>query len=176
MHDNNGFKEQVYRTGATSPKTSRRGLLSAVLVAAIFLGGLFSILSLLNIHLFRSLTQDAGIAPASVRFSQKNDREQTAVAYPALGISVQEVSGFEKSFFHLPQGLYITRVSAGSVADAAGIMPGDILLFLDGSRITGDDGLQQQLSVCGNGNPVVLRLSRNGAEYSVTLILDKESK
>lgn len=175
MHDNNGFKEQVYRTGSTSPKTSRRGLLSVVLVAAIFLGGLFSILSLLNIRLFRSLTQDAGIAPSSVRFSQSS-REQNEVGYPTLGVSVQPVSGFEKSFFRIPQGLYITRVSAGSVADAAGIMPGDILLFLDGSRITGDDSLQQQLSVCGNGKPVVLRLSRNGTEYSVTLILDKESK
>ncbi len=175
MHENNGFKEQVYRTGATSPKTSRRGLLSVVLVIAIFLGGLFSILSLLNIHLFRSLTQDAGIAPASVQFSQRAG-EQEAVGYPALGVSVQPVSGFEKSFFHLPQGLYITQVSAGSAADDAGILPGDILLFLDDDRITEDDSLQQQLAACGSGESVSLRLSRKGAEYSVTLTLDKESE
>lgn len=173
MHDNNGFKEQVYRTGSTSPKTSRRGLLSVVLVAAIFLGGLFSILSLLNIHLFRSLTQDAGIAPASVRFSQSTT-EQSQVGYPTLGVSVQQISGFEKSFFRIPQGLYITQVSAGSAADTAGILPGDILLFLGDSRITGDDSLQQQLAAYSSGKTVVLRLSRKGTEYSVILTLDKE--
>ena len=44
-----------YRTGRTDPAKSRRGLIAILLILVIFLGGLVSVLSILNIHLFRRL-------------------------------------------------------------------------------------------------------------------------
>lgn len=49
-----------YRTGATAPQKSHRGIIAILLVAVIILGGAVSILSILNIQLFRQLAKDSG--------------------------------------------------------------------------------------------------------------------
>lgn len=52
------YEPQEYRTGSTAPQKSHRGLLALLLVAVIILGGAVSILSIMNIQLFRQLAKD----------------------------------------------------------------------------------------------------------------------
>ena len=57
MSENNWNQEEweqnVYQTGSTHPPKNHRTTVALLLVAVIFLGGIVSALSLLNIHLFR---------------------------------------------------------------------------------------------------------------------------
>ena len=55
MDEQNWMHE--YRTGRTQPKKSNSGLIAGLLIGVIFLGGIVSILSFLNIRLFQKMNQ-----------------------------------------------------------------------------------------------------------------------
>lgn len=52
------YDPQEYRTGATSPRKSYRGIIAVLLVAVIILGGAVSTLGIMNIQLFWQLAKD----------------------------------------------------------------------------------------------------------------------
>ena len=52
-----GWDDGVYGTGSTQPPKSHRALLALLLVIIIFLGGIATALSILNIRLFHELHQ-----------------------------------------------------------------------------------------------------------------------
>ena len=100
----------TYQTGSTQPPKRRGVLIAILLVLVIFLCGIVSALSLLNIRLFREITSDAAIAPASVQFSGKTRAAIGAPGLPALGLTGKEISAFEQQCYEIPKGFYITAV------------------------------------------------------------------
>ena len=79
-------EESVYRTGSTRPPKNRSGLIAVLLVAVIFLGGIVSALSLLNIRLFRQIQEENPEDSASFRFSaeEATQPEATGTADPSV--------------------------------------------------------------------------------------------
>ena len=94
---------------------------------------------------------------------------------PSIGIDGESVSAFYQFYYHLPEGLYITEVTQGSSAAKAGIQTGDILMSLDGVRITDSDSLKTQVNTYTPGESVKTVIYRNGRQYTVNLTID-ESK
>ena len=90
---------------------------------------------------------------------------------PALGFQCEELSIFYQMYYRLPEGLYITEVTEGSNAAYTGIQKGDILLALDGIRVTDVDSLNTILYGHQTGDSVSAVLYRKGRQYSVTLVL-----
>ncbi len=164
-------EQTCYRTGFTQPKKPKRGPVAVLLVLVIFFGGMNTAFRLLNIRLFREITQDAAIAPASVQFAQKSRSVDSAPGLPTLGLTGKEVSSFEQLCYEIPTGFYITAVTPGSSAEKAGIQPGDILLYLNDKRTSNLKALKEILYSHAPGDAVKLKLHRSGAEYSVTIYL-----
>ena len=92
---------------------------------------------------------------------------------PWLGVSVQQLSSFDQMYYRLPAGLYITEVTPGTDADAKGLIPGDILLSVDGQRLTNGDALQQLLYQHNAGDTVEIIIYRNGKQYQLSLQLSE---
>ena len=92
---------------------------------------------------------------------------------PALGFTVQEVSSFYQLYYRLPQGVYVTEVAESSDAAAKGIQPGDILLQLDGQRITNTDTLKNLLYTHNAGDLVDVVIYRNGTQYTANIVLEQ---
>ena len=92
---------------------------------------------------------------------------------PTLGISGEAVSVFYQRYYRLPAGLYITEIEAGSCSDEAGIQPGDILISLDDTRVTGQEDLNTLLYNYQAGDTVTVIIYRGGRQYSVSLILSE---
>ena len=90
---------------------------------------------------------------------------------PSLGIQGQEVSYYYQKFYHLPAGVLITEVQRGGSAHAAGLKTGDIILGLNGTRITDMNTLATALYACAAGESVTLTLYRTGIQHNVTLTL-----
>lgn len=88
---------------------------------------------------------------------------------PSLGITGITLSTRELMLSRLPQGLYITEVDPDSSAAANGIKAGDVLLYLDDTRITGSESLQTALYNYTPGDSVRTVIYRNGRQYNVTL-------
>ena len=90
---------------------------------------------------------------------------------PTLGVSGEGVSNFYQFYYNMPPGLYITSVEEDSSAAEIGIEPGDILLSLDGTRISGPEGLTTALYSYEAGDTVTVVIYRAGRQYTVTLTL-----
>lgn len=85
---------------------------------------------------------------------------------PSLALEGQWVSEFQQQFRRLPAGLYITGVPENS-----NIQPRDILLAINGTRITDEEELNAVLYAHQVGDEVNLTLYRSGREVTVKLTL-----
>ena len=90
---------------------------------------------------------------------------------PSLGFQCEQLSVFYQMYYRLPEGLYITSVTEDSGAANAGIQNGDILLALDGVRVTDMDTVNTILYGHKTGDSVSAVLYRKGRQYTITLIL-----
>ncbi len=93
---------------------------------------------------------------------------------PSLGITGDALSTFYQHYYHLPAGLYITAVEAGSYAAFHGIQPGDILLQVDDTRITDVDSLNAVLYSHEVGDVVTVVIYRGGRQAIVDLTLTED--
>ena len=95
---------------------------------------------------------------------------------PLLGIECTEVSSYYQQFYHLPAGIRVVSVTAGGPAEQAGLLPGDILLSMDGGRITTLDEMNAQLYSHGVGDTVTLTIYRSGKQLDVRLTLGERTQ
>ena len=90
---------------------------------------------------------------------------------PVMGITVGQVPAEAKEHYALPDGLYIVKVSKGSGAEAAGVLPGDVLTHINGQEVltTADVlAVRDSLQV---GDSMVLTLWREGETLELTVVL-----
>lgn len=176
------MNEHFYETGSTQPPKSRI-LIVLLLVLLIFTGGIITALGLLNIRLLGgfSLGKEESV-PLQFTREEHGAFTDASVPQPAqtapntsLGVATETVSAFIRAYYSLPAGVYIPRVPPGSPADAAGIMPGDILLAVDGQKITDTETLNNLLRRYRAGDVVTLTLHREGQKRSVKLTLTEET-
>ena len=90
---------------------------------------------------------------------------------PALGIYGEGVSSFYQHYYRMPAGLYITQVDPDSDAASRGIIPGDILMSINNTRISTMDDLNNAISNYSPGNSVTVVFYHQGLQYQVDLIL-----
>lgn len=159
-------QESLYQTGDTRPPKSYRGIIALLLMTIVILGSVTTVLGLLNIQLFRKLTLQAQ-DPDPLHFAQSARTEQISADTNSLGLSVITLSAFDRNFYHLPQGVYITAVCPGSSAANHGVMPGDILISIQNIPITDENTLDAYLDTCIPGQSLSGILVRNGKQYFV---------
>ena len=92
---------------------------------------------------------------------------------PELGITGTDVPGIYQYYYRMPAGVYVTEVTAGSDAEAKGIRVQDILIAIDGQRISSTDDIQTILYSYEVGDSVEVVLYRSGQQYRVELTLDE---
>ena len=90
---------------------------------------------------------------------------------PDPGFIGRSISSIEQAWYRLPAGVLITELEAGGSAEKAGMTEGDILLSLDGSRITDTQALENLLYNYTAGDSVSAVIFRSGKQYTLTLIL-----
>ena len=88
---------------------------------------------------------------------------------PDLGLEGQMISQFYQHYYRLPAGMMITWVDPESDAAALGIREGDILLYLDGQRITSLSVYQETVNGLEVDQQVSAMIYRSGKEYELTL-------
>ena len=155
-----------YRTGRTQPQRNKNALITGLLICIIALAGLVSAMGLMNIRLVHLLQQMSGPETPPISFSQGDSAASvpTADCPPEASVTVAdmtlvEVTALYQEIFDLPAGLYICQVTPHSPAATAGIAPGDVLIAVNGTPVTGlihaEDLLSHQapeltLSRCGS--------------------------
>lgn len=83
-----------------------------------------------------------------------------------LGVKVQNLSTEVIEMYNMPEGAFVTEVTGDSAAEKAGIQKSDIIVKLDGQKVTGRDDLIEKLTYYAAGEEVevVVKRADNG-EY-----------
>lgn len=66
-------------------------------------------------------------------------------------------------------GVYVGRIRSGTVADKAGIQPGDVITGFAGKRVKNLSGLDQLVDTVQPGDTVSVNVVRNGEDHKLTL-------
>ena len=100
------------------------------------------------------------------------------VAHGVLGVSVQEVTQALADAFHLerPYGALISNVRPDSAAFKAGLQSGDVIIGLDDHAIQTSSDLPLWVTMAAPGQPMQLKVLRNGSALSLHAVLDAAPK
>ncbi|MBQ7070750.1 MAG: trypsin-like peptidase domain-containing protein [Ruminococcus sp.] len=90
---------------------------------------------------------------------------------PSLGISGTDVSSAYASYYGIPQGFLVKKVTEGSGAEAAGIQENDIVIGIEDEFITSISELNEVKNKYNVGDTVNLTIYRNGKKISVDVVL-----
>ncbi len=135
-----------YSTGSTRPKKEHNGLVAFLLICVIFLGGLVSVLSFMNVQLFRRLNEAEKTANVSFHQADSAPADTRAEMTPASvefgGMTLLEISTQYRNLYSLPQGLYVAHIAPGSQAESFGIAAGDLLVAVNSENISSLEELQ----------------------------------
>lgn len=90
-----------------------------------------------------------------------------------LGVSAQDVPWELASRIGMaaPSGTLVNGCEPGGPADRAGIMPGDVLLEMNGVQLAGADDLKKRIAEELPGRTVELVVWRNGSAYRASVLV-----
>jgi serine protease Do len=91
------------------------------------------------------------------------------VSHPYLGVSVETITNDMAQQNNCPVGVGVDSVVAGSAAEAAGIHPGDIILELDGTKLTTNNDLVNNVAKHKVGDSIKLKVWRNGSTITISV-------
>ena len=111
-----------------------------------------------------------------------NKTTRTAVAEDErgyLGISGISVSPEDAFYYSLPEGVYVSNVTAGSAAEKGGMVKDDIITAIEGTTVSTMDEFQKELAYYAAGETINIEVQRlSGNSYNtinLTITLDDKS-
>ena len=184
MRQNDNIQQdgpKQYRTGPTVPPKSHGGI-AFLLILVIFLCGIISILSMMNIQLFQMLRnqQDVSLQLRSNNYGVAPAQElpEAAQAQPVyhenLGIYVQPITAFYQEYYQIPQGLFIDQVDENSHCYAQGIRSGDILESVNSIPMKDVEDLNRILNQAAPGENLEFIVYRNEGRHQITILIQGE--
>jgi serine protease Do len=113
----------------------------------------------------------AGFAiPSQIaRVSAEEIIKTGTVHHGYLGISMNDVTPDNASFFHLPDatGAIVSQVTSDSPAGLAGLKSGDVLREVDGKKIVNGSSLQVAVTETAPGTEISLGILRDGKPETI---------
>ncbi len=86
-----------------------------------------------------------------------------------LGIQGVDVPSEYVEKFGMPEGAMVTKITAGSPAETAGLQVSDIITAVDGQKVSSYDALRTALSYYASGESVTITVQRpSGNQYTET--------
>lgn len=92
-----------------------------------------------------------------------------------IGIQPATVTPEISMLYGMPQGVFITNVIENSPALEAGLLKGDIITHVDGTKVTSFEELQEEMQYHASGDTIKIKVQRNGLngyeekEFDITL-------
>lgn len=152
-----GWDDGVYGTGSTQPPKSHRALLALLLVIIIFLGGIATALSILNIRLFQELHRKENALTVAYAVQSQTEAEADptlAETYPREKTTVdlqQTPDGNSREGEMSLQEIYETNIPAVvsiSAATGSGSSTGTgVVLSANGYLVTNYHVIRQALAI-----------------------------
>lgn len=100
-----------------------------------------------------------------------NQKEVAKNEQAYLGITGQDVTSQYTELYGLPEGIYVSEVSAGSPAEKAGLRKGYIITALNDRAVKTSEQLQERLTQCkaGDKGTITVQVASGGTYQEKTL-------
>ena len=141
----------IYRTGSTQPPDSHRGIIAFLLIATIFLGGLSSWLSMMNIRFFSGVVTHTETIPeiADIHSAPPADAQETSGHTLSLSLTApgdltgeETLTPWELRIQSLGYVLPVRAVRDGLPAAASAVvLSADGYLITSGQTVTGAESI-----------------------------------
>ncbi len=105
----------------------------------------------------------AAVAPEKDEKAASNDSaDSSLVGRPRLGVSIADVNTNSRAAMNglIPDGVFIEEVEAGSPAEKAGLLRGDIIVDVNDTVITSTSGLQRVIAQYKAGDTLNIKVYR----------------
>ena len=97
---------------------------------------------------------------------QTRDKVEDSSKVGYLGVKAADLTSEAIQMYNMPAGAFLTKVTEGGAADKAGIKKGDIIVKLDGQKVSGKDDLVSKLQYYESGETIDVDIARaNSGEY-----------
>ena len=97
---------------------------------------------------------------------QTRDKVEDSSKVGYLGIKAADLTTEAIQMYNMPAGAFLTQVTEGGAADNAGIKKGDIIVKLDGQKVSGKDDLVSKLQYYESGETIEVVIARaESGEY-----------
>lgn len=97
---------------------------------------------------------------------ETRDKVEDSSKVGYMGVKAADLTTEAIQMYNMPAGAFITEVTEGGAADNAGIKKGDIIVKLDGQKVSGKDDLVDKLQYYEAGENIEVVISRaNSGEY-----------
>ena len=101
-------------------------------------------------------------------------KEYNKVKRPYIGISGVDIDENMSKYYRLPVGIYVKSVEDFSAGQKAGIQVGDVILEIDGQKVTTMDEVNKIKNEHNIGDKLKLKLQRDGNDKEITLTLQEQ--
>lgn len=104
--------------------------------------------------------------------------QKGAVTRGWIGVGVQDVTRELAETFKLPAagGVLITQVERGGPADKGGVVPGDILLAVNGTPVVDTTGMLNMIAAMEPGQQASLKVARNQVENELNVSVGRRPR
>lgn len=113
-------------------------------------------------------------APAqTVLVSPPSSSGSAAPGRPWLGVAVQDINPdiVETMGLKTSSGVLVSEVSRRSPAEEAGVLPGDVIIAVNGKKVLSSAELSTLIRNIESGSSVVLELNRSGEPERISVVL-----
>jgi len=95
-----------------------------------------------------------------------------------LGVSIQDISPELAEAFGLKRknGALINKILEDSPADKAGLLPGDIVISIDGKKIRNANDVRNRIGLLPIGEKIEFELLRDGKEFDLVVLVEEVVK
>lgn len=97
---------------------------------------------------------------------------ESEMGYLGIEMLSQEVPDDIRQLYNMPQGVYIAKVQEGSAAEKAGIMQRDVVVNVDGVKVTTKAELQKEMQYHAAGDTIKVTVKRLESGEYVTCELE----
>ncbi len=110
----------------------------------------------------REYTGDTGVTAPEGSKEETAQQDNTMIGKPRLGVTVTTLN--TNGYTVIPNGAFVKEVEAGSPAAEAGILPGDIIVEVDGAVVSSSSDMVKKLNGgYAEGDTITIKVYRDEA-------------
>jgi len=91
-----------------------------------------------------------------------------------VGIATRDITEELSEYFNLPVGVHVVDVEEGSSADKAGLVPGDVIIGIDGEEVLTSEKFAEIRDAHEPGDEIMILIIREGRERVIKLTFEED--